>query len=892
MSAHRFRSPPRALGPLSLPYALCLILAAPATAAYAPVPVPAFVKRTSFDAAALPPAHQGADDDYWLLLDEQHDLARHTHYLHVARKARTEAGVQALGRLSIDFDPGYQKVRFHRLAIWRGGKMRRLLPGFQPTTLRREAEWEEGMLDGRLTLIFKFEDLRAGDILEYEYTVDGDNPIFLGRAAGSANLRFPIPMERRRLILAYPSSRNVYAKALNGAPDGEVEPGPSGGWARAWDLRRIGPVLVDPDAPMWYEAYPRVQWSEYADWDSVRAWALGMYDFRAPLSPALEKWVQRHKGLGPDGKLRAAVKLAQDSIRYLGLEIGVSSHKPAPPGIVYARRYGDCKDKAFLLSALLRRLGFAAYPALVNTVSRQSLEAFQPSPSAFDHVIVRVEVDHRGYWIDATRQGMKGDPLRLQDLPYAKALVLAPGPGPLEDIDLEPGGGGGIEVTEAFRVARWDSTVALDITTEYGGGEAEGVRARLNSGNREALAKEFLDFYSSTYPRIRAASAFEVEDDTASDRLTLREHYSVDSLCERAKETGRLGCSIYPKEVAGWLQEPDRRQRTSPYPLAFPKKIAETISIESPSGPGLLEGSGRLGDPEIDFSWREYGSGGKQILAYSYEAQAASVPEDRFPAYLKNLDEIHEHLGITVYPESSLDNPNYMYILFLLASAAASAWGARRLLKTPVRRDPDAFNEPWPLGGALALVGIGVFLRPLLLLRQAWGLHPFLDQGGWNTLTMRGGEKYHPLMEPVLLSESALTFAAIAVGFALWPLLMRRSAAFPRAYAVSTSLVAALALIDAYAQSSIPFLADASGNDWGSEAGSLIWMIAWSIYLFRGERPRNTFVFPRPPPEAVVTRPMWDAGAAAASPAPLPPGEAREAGAAPGETDELPLPGA
>jgi transglutaminase-like putative cysteine protease len=886
MSAHRFRSPLRAIGPLCLLFALCLIRAA--SAAYAPVPVPAYVQRAAFDAAAVPPAHQGADDDYWLLLDEQYDLARHSHYLHVARKACTETGVQALGRLSIDFDPGYQRLRFHRLAIWRGGRMRQLLPGFQPTTLRREADWEEGMLDGRLTLIFKFEDLRAGDILEYEYTVEGDNPIFLGRASGSANLRFPIPMERRRLLLAYPSARNVYAKALNGAPEGEVEPGRSGGWTRAWDLRRTAPVLVDPDAPLWYEGYPRVQWSEYADWAAVRAWASAMYDFRAPLSPALERWVERHKGLEADGKLRAAVKLAQDSIRYLGLEIGVSSHKPAPPGIVYARRYGDCKDKAFLLSALLRRLGFAAYPALVNTVFRQSLEAFQPSPSAFDHVIVRVEVDHQGYWIDATQQGMKGDPLQLQEFPYGKALVLAPGAGPLEDIKLGPDGGGQVEVTEAFRVAKWDSTISLDITTEYGGGEAESVRFRLNSGNREALAKEFLDFYSSTYPHIREASAFEVEDDTVLDRLTLREHYRVDSLCERAKETGRLGCSIYPKEVAVWLQEPDRRQRTSPYPLAFPKKIAETISIESPSGSGLLEGSGRLGNPEIDFSWSQYGSEGKQILAYRYEALAASVPEERFPAYLGNLDEIHEHLGITVYPESSLDNPNYMYILFLLASGAASVWGARRLLKMPVRRDPDAFNDPWPVGGALALIGIGIFLRPLLLLREAWQLNAFLDQGAWNTLTVRGGEKYHPLMEPVLLSESALTLAAIAVGFALWPLFARRSASFPRAYALSTALAAALALVDAIAQSSIPLFADSTGNELGSETGSLIWMIAWSIYLFRGERPRNTFVFPRPPAEAPVARPMWGAGAAAASPAP-PPGEG---GAAPGETDKLPLAGA
>jgi hypothetical protein len=861
-----------------LPLAFGLACAWPALAAYSPLPIPAFVQRAGFDAAAVPPAHQGADDDYWLLLDEQYDLAAHSRYTHAVRKALTGAGVSEISRLSIGFDPGYEKVRFHRLAVWRGGAMRGLLPGLQPTSLRREAEWEDGMLDGRRTLIFKLEDIRPGDILEYEYTIDGDNPIFAGRASGSADLGYIIPVERRRLRLTSPSDRTVFVKSLNGAPEaGSERRGKD--LTRIWDLRRSAPILVDRDAPSWFEAYPRVQWSEYRDWSGVAAWARAMYDFNAPLSPALERWLQRHRGLDAKARLRAAVKFAQDSVRYLGLEIGVSSHKPAPPGTVFARRYGDCKDKAFLLCALLRRMGFEAHPALVNTVFRKSLESFQPSPLAFNHVIARVVADRRVYWIDATRQGLKGDPLSGQDLTYGKALTLAPGSAGLEDIRVEPDAGGEARLTLTFKIARWDTTAVLELLSEYDGSEAEYFRAQMASANREETAKRYLDYYSTLYSTIRTAAPFEVEDDTVRNRLVLREHYLVDDVCERAKETGRLECSFYPKEIAASVEKPDRKRRNSPYPLAFPKQIDETIVIEAPGEFDFQPDRGKAGTDAYEFSWDESGHGRVVTLAYHYSAKSDHVPADSFPEYLSSLEKIHDNLGMTIYPESLSDNPNYMYILFLAGAALASGWGARRILRIPARRDPDLYQEPWPLGGALWLIGFGVLLRPLVGLYEAWQFRSFLNQTVWNSLTVRGGGAYHPWFEPVLLAESALLMGSIFVGFALWPLLWRRRASFPHAYAIATGLNLVNGAIDFAAQRGIPSLADEADSP-GSLIGGGFWLLFWTLYLFRSERARNTFVHPRTAPQAIPPRPAWGSGAAAAAP-----GEDQES---PRETDTLP----
>ena len=57
------------------------------------------------------------------------------------------------------------------------------------------------------------------------------------------------------------------------------------------------------------------------------------------------------------------------STHYVALEFGIYSYKPYPVTQIYARRFGDCKDKASLMIALLRAAGIEAEIALVRTRS-------------------------------------------------------------------------------------------------------------------------------------------------------------------------------------------------------------------------------------------------------------------------------------------------------------------------------------------------------------------------------------------------------------------------------------------------------------------------------------------------------------------------------------------
>src|SRR5215467_12401843 len=75
------------------------------------------------------------------------------------------------------------------------------------------------------------------------------------------------------------------------------------------------------------------------------------------------------------------------NIRYLAVVIGVGRVVPNAPEAVIANRYGDCKDVATLMSALLAAKGIASEYALINTNPIYQLDA-TPQVGAFNHVIV------------------------------------------------------------------------------------------------------------------------------------------------------------------------------------------------------------------------------------------------------------------------------------------------------------------------------------------------------------------------------------------------------------------------------------------------------------------------------------------------------------------------
>ena len=77
------------------------------------------------------------------------------------------------------------------------------------------------------------------------------------------------------------------------------------------------------------------------------------------------------------------------NIRYLAVLLGTGRVVPNPPEIVIANRYGDCKDVATLMSALLAAKGIASEYALISTNPVYRLDT-SPLAGSFNHVIVYI----------------------------------------------------------------------------------------------------------------------------------------------------------------------------------------------------------------------------------------------------------------------------------------------------------------------------------------------------------------------------------------------------------------------------------------------------------------------------------------------------------------------
>lgn len=89
-------------------------------------------------------------------------------------------------------------------------------------------------------------------------------------------------------------------------------------------------------------------------------------------------------------KIQAIAAYMQRNIRYVGIEIGIGGYRPHTADEVFRNRYGDCKDKATLLRAMLESVGIHSTWVLVDT-RRGFVDPNIPSIDG-NHAIAAIEI--------------------------------------------------------------------------------------------------------------------------------------------------------------------------------------------------------------------------------------------------------------------------------------------------------------------------------------------------------------------------------------------------------------------------------------------------------------------------------------------------------------------
>ena len=154
-----------------------------------------------------------------------------------------------------------------------------------------------------------------------------------------------------------------------------------------------------------------------------------------------------------------AHEIASREIRYVSYSKGKHSHEPHHVSATWQNKYGDCKDKSALLVAMLRSLGYEAYPVLVASERLDATRLNVPSFRYFDHMVVCVDLASSQRCLDPTdsNTGFAVTPRYIQG---RVSLALRPNsrPGNLPAQDF-----------------RWDFTVENELTFQADGSQQESL---------------------------------------------------------------------------------------------------------------------------------------------------------------------------------------------------------------------------------------------------------------------------------------------------------------------------------------------------------------------------------------------------------------------------------
>ncbi len=591
-------------------------------------PAPAWIDR-----AAAPPAGPARSGVAGMLTDHQVHVSGATvdEYFRRVRKVVSAAGVQNASELSIDFDPSYQRLVLHSVALVRGSERIDELDRSGIRIIEKEPESDEKIYDGQLTALIFLKDVRPGDVIDYDYSLDGSNPLLGGRYADEFDFAASVPTALVRHRLLWPAARPLQ---VNGS--GQVEHRGTID-VYTWAINDVDAIDDEDSVPDWYDSYASVQVTEYGSWSEVAQWATELYKADPPSSAAVESLAAKIRREHPtrNAQITAAIRFVQDDIRYLGIEMGRGSHQPRLPSATLAQRYGDCKDKAFLLSMLLERLGVEAHPALVNTKLRQRLDHLLPSPFLFDHVITQVVDGKHTHWIDATIAD-QGGTLETIDTPNdERALVVRPETRALTTIATQSRASSTID--ETYTVNGDDAT--LEVTSTYRGGDADALRVDLSDLTPAEYAKQRLNLFAADHPRIERAAAPAISDDRERNIIVVRERYVVHRLWKDGAWT------FVPRTIEEQLARPDTLIRSMPLAVAYPVNITERVRIVN-AGRTLNPSNDITDTPALHYE-RHVENG---AVTWSLRTKKDAVFPRDVADHLATLNALDEDLGVTFGP--------------------------------------------------------------------------------------------------------------------------------------------------------------------------------------------------------------------------------------------------
>jgi Domain of Unknown Function with PDB structure (DUF3857)/Transglutaminase-like superfamily len=182
----------------------------------------------------------------------------------------------------------------------------------------------------------------------------------------------------------------------------EVAPAGSGNqWQ--WIVNSVPGIRDENDMPPWpgIEGQMIVSFVPpggagkfFADWRDMGMWYNDLVRGRRDPSPEIaQKTTVLTASLATTlAKMQAIARFLQRDIRYVAIELGIGGYQPHPAADVFAHRYGDCKDKATLMSSMLKGIGIDSYYVVINTERGAITPEMPAHMGGFNHVVLAIKL--------------------------------------------------------------------------------------------------------------------------------------------------------------------------------------------------------------------------------------------------------------------------------------------------------------------------------------------------------------------------------------------------------------------------------------------------------------------------------------------------------------------
>lgn len=268
-------------------------------------------------------------------------------------------------------------------------------------TIDRAASLNDVYDEVRMKIIDASDDTEVGAVFGYEITSE-DRSVF---TQFDWNFQDRLPTLASRFSIALPAGWRAEGVTFNHP---KIEPSINGS-SYSWELRGLGHIEEEPASPPVTNIAPRLAVSffpatgakagigkSFDKWSDVSRWLFELSDSQAAANEAISAKVRELTANAKTEfeKIQAIGRFAQ-SVNYVSIQTGIGrggGYRPHSAIDVFTKSYGDCKDKANLMRAMLKVAGIQSYLVVIYSGDPTYVREEWPSPQQFNHCIIAVKV--------------------------------------------------------------------------------------------------------------------------------------------------------------------------------------------------------------------------------------------------------------------------------------------------------------------------------------------------------------------------------------------------------------------------------------------------------------------------------------------------------------------